>query len=107
MFRFGRIGSEVLDGYAGTASAGVACMAMGMKYTGLLGIIKISISCRCGEERAVPPSRANHLAEYLVCRKVKCDLQRFSYNVQIRQCHRIKGEFFRGVKATGECSFLP
>jgi len=97
----------VLDGYAGTASAGVACMAMGMKYTGLLGIIKISISCRSREERSIPPSRRTNLAKCVVRCQVKCDLQRFSYNVQIRRGHRIKGEFFRGVKATGECSFLP
>ena len=74
-------GQHVLDCYAGTAMAGVACMGKNVKYTGLLGIIKISLSCRSGEGRRVPPPGYDQLAKYLVWRKVKCNLQRFAYYV--------------------------
>ena len=96
----------MLDGYAGTASAGVACMSMGLKYTGLLGIIKISISCRRREERAILPSRAVALAQCVVWCQVNCDLQRFAYNVQRMRGPRIQGGFGRDFQAKHDGSFL-
>jgi len=79
MCRFTKTGDKVLDAYAGTAAAGVACVEKGRHYLGLLGIIKISTSCRCGEESWLSPRSSDHVTKYLLWCQVKCDLQLLAY----------------------------
>jgi len=79
MFRFTNSGDLVLDAYAGTAMAGVACVQKGRQYLGLLGIIKISTSCRCGEKHRLSPPCPDHVAKHLLWCQVKCDLQLLAY----------------------------